>query len=85
MEKAYDIKELGKKIAEEAKKDGLEIAEQAVETLGKACWTGIKSWLVESSLLSENKIDDVVAPFISQLDPLVEGVIAKVDLDKDGK
>lgn len=84
MEKAYDIKELGKMIKAAAAEEGLEIAEEAVEALGKAAWKGTKGWVKESALLSENKIDDVVAPFIDTVDSAVEAVIEKVDLDGDG-
>lgn len=85
MEKAYDISELGKIVKEEAAKAGLPLAEEAVEALGKAVYGGFKRWVKESATVSENKLDDVFAPFIDQLDPMVLPQIEKVDLDGDGK
>ena len=83
--KAYDFSELGKKIAEKAKADGLELAEEAVEQLGKAAYAGLKEWATESAALSDTKIDDFIAPFYSQLDAFVNESIAKIDLNSDGK
>ena len=40
MESAYDVKALGEIIKEEAQKEGLQLAEQAVEKLGKAVYAG---------------------------------------------
>lgn len=85
MKKAYDLKELGQIIKEEAAKQGLTLAEEAVETLGKSAWTGAKRWVNESAALTPNKIDDVVAPFLSTVDGLVNQSIEKTDLDGDGK
>ena len=85
MQKAYDFKELVELIKEEAKKDGLAIAEEALEKLAKAAYTANKVWLKESAKLSTNKIDDLVMPFIDNLDALVLPQIEKLDLDKDGK
>lgn len=82
MQTAYDIKELGKKIAAEA---GLTIAEEALENLGKAAYVGTKKWAQESAVISENKVDDFIAPFYGQLDPFVLPMIEKLDLDGDGK
>lgn len=84
MEKPYQLKDLGEIIKEEAAKEGLTLAEEAVEKLGKAVWSGSKRWIQESAVLSENKIDDVVAPFISTIDGIVNENIEKVDLDGDG-
>ena len=84
MEKAYDVKELGKIIKEEAEKEGLTLAEEAVEKLGKAGWAGVKRFINESAALSENKIDDVIAPALSMLDGLVNTNVEKLDLDGDG-
>lgn len=85
MEKAYDIKALGQIIIEEAKKDGLTIAEEACEKLAKACYMGTKRWGKESAALSESKVDDFLAPFYDQADPIVLPQIEKIDLDGDGK
>lgn len=84
MNKAYDIKELGQMIIEEAKKDGLTIAEEAVEKLGKAVYNGTKKWAQESAVISETKIDDFIAPFYGQIDQFVVPQIEKIDLDGDG-
>lgn len=84
MEKAYDIKALGKFIQEEAKKEGLTIAEEALEKLGKASYTGTKQWAVKSAEISENKVDDFIAPFYGQLDGFVLPQIEKLDIDGDG-
>lgn len=85
MEKAYDIKELGNLIAAKAKEEGLEIAEEAIETLGKSAWEGTKDWVKQSAVLSENKVDDVIAPFVDTVDSAVEAAIEKLDLDGDGE
>lgn len=85
MEKAYDIKALGQIIIEEAKKDGLNVAEEAAEKLAKAAYKGQKRWMKESALLSENKIDDVFIPFYEMADAVVMPLIEKIDLDGDGK
>jgi hypothetical protein len=82
--KAYDIKALGQAIKDEAAKQGLTLAEEAVETLGKAAWVGTKSWASESAKLSKTKLDDLVVPFLDTMDKLVEESIEKVDLDGDG-
>lgn len=82
--KAYDLKELGEAIVAEAKKDGLEIAEEALEKLGKAVYFGSKKWAKESAVISDTKIDDFVAPFYDQLDQFVTPQIEKLDLDGDG-
>ena len=86
MEKAYDIKALGEKIKEEAKKEGLTLAEEAVETLAIAAYRGMKAWAKESAVLSPNKVDDWIAPFYDQMDGFVEPQIkSKIDLDDDGQ
>jgi hypothetical protein len=86
MEKAYELKALGLKIMEEAKKDGLTIAEEAAEKLAKAAYIGTKNWFQESAALSENKVDDFISPFFSMADGLVLPQIeAVIDFDGDGK
>lgn len=85
MEKAYELKALGQKIAEKAKADGLHIAEEAVEKLAKAAYFGVKEWMQESAVLSSTKIDDVLVPFLQYADSVVIAQIEKLDLDKDGK
>ena len=85
MQKPYEIKALGQAIVDEAKKDGLELAEEALEKLGKAVYNGTKKWAKESADLSENKFDDFAAPFYDHLDGVVNPQIDKIDLDGDGK
>jgi hypothetical protein len=85
VSKAYDVKELGQIIVEEAKKDGLTLAEEAVEKLAKASYVGMKRWASESAVVSENKIDDILMPAFNFLDPMVLPQIEKIDLDGDGK
>lgn len=85
MEKAYDVKALGQMIAEEAKKEGLTLAEEAIEKLGKSAYAGSKRWFNESAALSANKVDDFVAPLLSYVDTVVLPQIEKLDLDGDGK
>lgn len=85
MEKAYDLKALGQMIKDEAAKEGLTIAEEAVEKLAKAAYIGTKAWAKESAVLSPTKIDDFIAPFYDQLDVVVLPQIEKVDLDGNGQ
>lgn len=85
MESAYHVKALGEIIAEEAKKEGLSLAEEAVEKLGKAAYVGFKRWVSESATMSENRVDDMLAPAAAFLDPIVLPQIEKLDLDSDGK
>lgn len=81
MEKAYDLKDLGKKL----KDAGLPIAEDALQSTGKNAYVALKAWLKESAALSPNKVDDVLAPFIDNADPVVMPAIEGIDLDGDGK
>lgn len=84
MEKPYELKALGEKIVAKAKENGLALAEDAVETLAKAAYLATKDWIVESAVLSENKIDDIVSPFLNYVDGIVLPQIEKIDLDGDG-
>lgn len=84
MTKAYDLKALGESIIKEAKKEGLEIAEEALESLGKAVYFGTQNWARESAILSDTKVDDFVMPFYSQIDQFVLPQIEKLDLDNSG-
>lgn len=85
MKTAYDVAELGEIIIAEAKKDGLIIAEEAIEKLAKAAYVGFKTWAKESAVLSDNKIDDMLAPFLDHADAIVMPQIEKIDLDGDGQ
>ena len=75
MEKAYDLKDLGQKL----KDAGLPILEEALEAAAGKAYVALKLWVQESAVLSENKIDDVIAPFLGQLDPIVLPQIDKID------
>jgi hypothetical protein len=75
MEKAYDLKELAKKL-EDA---GLPVLKEAGEETAKQVYKAVKEWLKESAVISPNKLDDVGMPFIDQLDALVLPQIDKID------
>jgi hypothetical protein len=83
-DQAYSLKILGEKIVAKAKEKGLTLAEEAVETLAASVYLGMKDWAVESAVASENKIDDFIAPFYSQIDNFVLPQIQKLDLDGSG-
>lgn len=85
MEKAYELKALGEMIVAEAKKDGLALAEGAVEKLAKAVYLGSKAWAKESAVLSETKVDDFFMPFYDHADGFVLPQIEAIDIDGDGK
>lgn len=84
MEKPYDLKALGELIVAAAKQEGLTLAEESVEVLAKAAYIATKEWAKLSAQVSENKIDDFIAPFYDQMDEFVLPQIQKVDLDGDG-
>ncbi|MCB0369336.1 MAG: hypothetical protein KDD45_07745 [Bdellovibrionales bacterium] len=71
MEKAYDIKDLGLKL----KGKGLDVAEEAAGVVFEA----VADWVIESAQLSENKIDDLVAPILGAVKPYVLSQIDKID------
>lgn len=71
MTKAYDIQDLLKRL--EGK--GLHLAEEALMTI----FTESKQWAKESAAISENKYDDLVAPFLDQIDAIIVPQIDKVD------
>ena len=75
MTKAYDLKDLGEKLAAK----GLPILKESAESTAKEVYLAVKEWAKESAAISETKIDDLVAPFYDQLDPLVLGAIDKID------
>jgi len=83
MQKAYELKALGQMVWEEVKKDGLELAEKAVKQSLKSSYNGFKRWMSESSVMSENKADDIVVPFLSYIDGMVIGKIDGIKLVKD--
>jgi hypothetical protein len=71
MEKAFDIAAL----AEKLKGRGLDVAEEAAKVLVEE----VLDWCQASVLLTENKFDDMVAPFIPQVKEAALKVIDKVD------
>lgn len=71
MEKAYDAKELGKRL----KAKGLVELEDGAEEIYKE----VKAWLKESALLSKMPYDDIAVPFLDNLDKLVLPQIDKID------
>ena len=75
MEKAYDVKDLALKL----KDAGVPIAEDALEAMGVKFYLVFKKWAQESAVLSENKVDDLLAPFYDQVDPIVLPLIDKID------
>lgn len=75
MEKAYDLKQLANKL----EKAGLPIVKEAAEETAKQVYLAVKEWAKESAVISENKVDDFIAPFYDQLDPLVLPQIDKID------
>jgi hypothetical protein len=83
--KAYDLSELGKMVIDQAKIDGLEIAEEALEKLGKSVYLGWKNWKIESAQISETKVDDFTLPLYVYLDQFALPQIEKIDIDGDGK
>ena len=85
MEKSYDIKELGKKIQAKAKEQGLELAEEAIETLAKAALDGTIEWAEESAAMTPTIIDDLGIQGVKQLKHLAYTGVEKLDLNGDGK
>lgn len=71
MDKAYDLKGL----LAELKGEGLELAEDAAESVYK----GMKAWLKKSASMSATPIDDLVFNFLDQLDPIVLPQIDKIN------
>ena len=85
MNQAYELKALGELVIAEAKKDGLMIAEEAVEKLAKAVYIGGKQWFKESAALTVTPVDDFASGLFGYADPLVLPAIEAIDLDGDGK
>lgn len=75
MEKAYDLKALG----EALKAEGVPVALDALESIAAKAYVATKKWVQESAKLSENKVDDVVAPFLDYVDPYVMPQIDKIN------
>lgn len=78
MTKAYDLKVLLKRLSE----NGLDVAE---EQAAKA-WIVLKDWAKESAVISATPYDNLVVPFIDQLDGVVLPQIDKISPNvKTGK
>lgn len=71
MTKAYDVQDLLKRLEAQ----GLTLAEEAIMIIFKES----KQWAKESAALSENKYDDLVVPFIDQIDGVLVPQIDKID------
>lgn len=70
-QKAYEIKALMAKF----KARGLDLAEDAARmVVEETC-----NWVIESAVISENKIDDVVALGIPQLKQILLPLVDKID------
>jgi len=79
--KAYDLKEL----AEILKAKGMPVAEEKLELAAVIVYQSVKQWVKDSAALSDSKLDDLISPFLDQLDGIVLPAIEKIDIDKDGK
>lgn len=75
MEKAYDLKDLAKKIADTE----LPALKNVAEEEAKHIYGAVKAWLKESATVSTTKVDDLVMPFVDQLDAVVLPAIDKID------
>ena len=71
MEKAYDVKELGRRL----KEAGLIELEDAVGGVYKE----VSAWIKESAIMSENPYDDIVAVAFPHLDKVVLPKIDAID------
>jgi hypothetical protein len=71
MVQAYDIKVLGERLKEK----GLVQA----EVMALDVYKELKAWIVESAVISATPYDNLVVPFIDQLDALVLPEIDKID------
>jgi hypothetical protein len=69
--KAYELALL----TEELKLQGLPI----VEDLAEKSYLAFKEYLKKSAVLSENKYDDIIVPFVDHLDVMVLPQIDKID------
>lgn len=71
MEKAYDVKDLAKKLQEA----GLPIAEQVAElVLDK-----VLVWLKESAAISKNAYDDIALVLLPVIEEKIKAQINKID------
>lgn len=77
MEVAYDLKDLGQRLEKAGLAGG--------EVVAAKVYNEVKAWAKESAVLSENKYDDLVAPFYDQLDSLVLPQIDKISPEVETK
>lgn len=71
MEKAYDLKELERRL----KEAGL----PEIEDLAQKVYEATKGWTIDSAKLSPNPYDDLGIPFFRYADDLVLPQIDKID------
>jgi hypothetical protein len=71
MTKAFDVQDLLLKL----KSKGLNVAEEAAKDVVES----VLDWAGESVVLTENKFDDMVIPFIPQLKAAALAEIDKID------
>jgi len=72
---AYELSKLGVKFQSK----GLPILKEGAEATALEAYKAVKEFLKEEAALSENKIDDLVMPFLDQLDALILPQIDKID------
>ncbi len=82
MEKAYDMKELGKAVLAELERDALPALNLATQAVAKSVFTGAKKWFEASAKMTENKFDDFFIPFLGHLDQFILPQISEIDLSK---
>lgn len=72
MTQAWDFAALAEKIKTEG---GLDVAEDGAKLIfNKVC-----DWISESVVLSENKVDDVIAPLMLAIKPIALSYLDKLD------
>ena len=75
MEKAYDLKELAKKL----KAKGLDVGEEMVVVLVEETF----DWAAESAVLSKNPYDDILAVVAPHLKTAALAQVDKIDGEDD--
>ena len=69
--KAYDLKDLLAKL----KDSGLDLAEDAAGDVLRCVF----SWVKESAILSENKMDDMIVPLMLPVEAYIMSLVDKID------
>lgn len=72
---AYDLKDLVEKL----KGQNLPLALDFAEKEAGLFYVAMKQWIQESAVASDNKVDDVIAPFLNYLDAFVLPQIDKIN------